>query len=60
MPFLNKYIWWHSTLHYFMYVKKNNNQPKNVRGFQGVSLLEDSYKKKLLGKMHGRKLHPKE
>lgn len=60
MQFLNKYIWWHSTLHYFMYVKKIIISQKNVRGFQGVSLLEDIYEKKLLGKMHGRELHPKE
>lgn len=43
----------------FYVCEKNNNQPKNVRGFQGY-LLEDIYEKKLLGKMHGRELHPKE
>lgn len=33
---------------------------KNVGGFQGVFVLEDIYNKKLLEKMHGHELHPKE
>lgn len=42
-----------------MYVKKIISL-KNVGRFQVVFLLEDIYNKKLLGKMHGHELHPKE
>lgn len=63
MQFLNKYIWWHSKLPHFMYAKIVIIiiiNLKNVGGFQGVFVLEDIYNKKLLEKMHGHELHPKE